>query len=261
MSAAPAGNRWLSHYRPNPQSVLRLLCFPYAGGAGNIFRPWSGLLPQTVEVCPIEFPGHGYRRRETPFTDLLSLVRAAAQALFPYLDKPFALFGHSMGATISFELARALRAEHQLNPVHLFVSGRPAPQLRMTAPRTYDLPEAQFLERLHRLNGTPSEVLAHPELMQLTLPLLRADFQMIETYTYLPLPPLECPLTAFGGLQDEEVNHEQLAAWRAQTTEHFSLRLLPGDHFFLRTNPRLLLEPLAQVLSQHARALSRAARS
>jgi medium-chain acyl-[acyl-carrier-protein] hydrolase len=213
-----------------------------------------------VEVCPVELPGHGYRLRETPFTDLISLVRVAAQALLPALDKPFALFGHSMGATICFELARALRAEHQLKPVHLFISSRPAPQMRMTEPRTYDLPDAQFLAELHRLNGTPNEVLAHPELMQLMLPLLRADFQMIETYTYLPQPPLECPLMAFGGLQDAEVNREQLAAWREQTTEHFSLRLLPGDHFFLRTNPRHLLETLAQALSQHARELSRAAR-
>lgn len=237
---------------------MRLFCFPYAGGAAGIFRLWSEILPATIEICPVQLPGRGSRLREPPYTDLLSLVRVAAQELLPYMGRPFALFGHSMGATISFELARLLRYEHHLEPVHLFVSSRPAPQLGQVRPSIYDLPDDQFLEELRTLKGTPGEVLENPELMQLILPLLRADFQMIQTYTYLPRPPLDCPITVFGGLQDTYVKCEHLEAWREQTSGRFSLCMFDGDHFFLHMEQQRVLETLAQELNQHVQELRRA---
>jgi medium-chain acyl-[acyl-carrier-protein] hydrolase len=229
---------------------LRLLCFPYAGGAANIFRAWADSLPATVEVCAVQLPGRGGRLLEPPFTDLLLLVRTAAQELLPFLDRPFAFFGHSMGATISYELAQLLRKDYNIEPLHLFASGRCAPQLPDEQPVTYDLPEPKFLEELRQLNGTPAEVLEHPELIELLLPVLRADFELIQTHVYSPKPPLDCPITAFGGVEDKEVRREQLDAWREQTRARFSLQMFPGDHFFLHTAQPLLLESVARELGQ-----------
>jgi medium-chain acyl-[acyl-carrier-protein] hydrolase len=243
---------------PNSQArLLRLFCFPYAGGSSNlIYRGWQEGLPESVEVCPVELLGRGRRLRETPFTRLMPLVEAIAGEILPRLDKPFAFFGHSMGATIGFELARLLRREHCPTPVHLFVSGHRAPHIPMTEPPTYNLPEPEFLEELRRLNGTPQEVLEHPELIQMLMPLLRADFEVVQTYTYTAAPPLDCPITAFGGLQDVEVPSEYVAAWRDHSAAAFTLRMLPGGHFFLHTSRSLLLHALAQQLRQLTNTLS-----
>jgi medium-chain acyl-[acyl-carrier-protein] hydrolase len=243
-------NPWLMCTRPRPEARWRLLCFPYAGGGANIFRGWQDGLPSTIEVCAVELPGRAKRLLETPFTDLSSLVRIAAHALLPYLDKPFAFFSHSMGAIISFELARYLRDEEGLKPLHLFVAGRRAPQLPETDVPTYNLPEADFIQELRRLQGTPEEVLENPELMELMLPILRADFELIQTYHYTDEAPLDCPITAFGGEQDEGVSLADLEAWREQTTNTFSLHILPGNHFFLNTARPLLLKTVARELSR-----------
>ena len=247
-----SANPTFTSQRPNPRARLRLFCFPYAGGGAEIYRLWPQNLPSEVEVCVAQLPGRGTRLREQPFTSLDALVEAATEAIAPWLDKPFALFGHSMGAMISFELARRLRDQDGPQPAHLFVSGRRAPQLPNNEPITYNLPEAELGQILLRLNGTPKEVLEHPELMELMLPLLRADFSVVETYVYRPDVPLDCPLTAFGGLRDSEVSREQVEAWREQTTSEFALRMLPGGHFFLNDaqSQTLLLSAIARELHQ-----------
>jgi medium-chain acyl-[acyl-carrier-protein] hydrolase len=157
------------------------------------------------------------------------MVKSISEVIEPHLDKPFAFFGHSMGAMISHDLARALRRKYGVEPVHLFVSGRRAPQMPRTRKTTYDLPEPEFIEELRRLNGTPQEVLDQPELMQLMIPLLRADFSVCQTYQYEPEPPLTCPITVFGGLEDE-TTREELVGWRAQTSAACTSRqpLLPS---------------------------------
>ncbi len=247
---------WVACHTPNPQARLRLFCFPYAGGGAPIFHTWSDGLPAEVEVCPVQFPGRGTRLREPPFTQLSPLVRALAQALSPLLDTPFAFFGHSLGALVSFELARQLRQQHSLEPVCLFISAHPAPQIPSSRPPMHTLPEREFLEKLRRLGGTPTEVLEHEELMQLVLPVLRADFAVYETYAYSAEFPLSCPISAFGGLHDRSVNRSDLEAWRAQTHAPFSLRMLPGDHFFLNTAKPLLLRLLSRELSRLVRVLA-----
>jgi medium-chain acyl-[acyl-carrier-protein] hydrolase len=239
--------QWITYRKPNPQAKLRLFCFPYAGGGAAVFRSWVDRMPHTIEVCPVQLPGRETRLAESPFNRLSTLVEAAAQALLPYLDKPFAFFGHSMGALISFELARQLRRQHGPQPVHLFVSARLPPQIPDKSPRTYDLPEAEFINELRSLDGTPKEVLEHPELMGLMLPMLRADFAVCQTYNYVYEPPLNCPLTVFGGLQDE-TDRESLEPWREQTIASFSLRMLPGDHFFLHAARSQLIRVISQEL-------------
>jgi medium-chain acyl-[acyl-carrier-protein] hydrolase len=246
-------NRWVTCPKPKPQAKLRLFCFHYAGGGALIFRPWSDSLPPTVEVCAIELPGRGTRLMEPPFTQLEPLIQELTRVLLPYLDKPFAFFGHSMGALVSFELARILRRDYGLSPVHLFVSGRRAPQLPDPDPPIHTLPEPEFLDELRRYNGTPEAVLENAELMQLLLPSLRADFAVLETYVYTPEPPLECPITTFGGLSDREASRDELEAWRDQTSAAFSLEMFPGDHFFVHSAQPLLLQALSRELHHYCK--------
>jgi len=226
---------------------MRLFCFPYAGGSSLIYRKWTDSLPPSVEVCPIELPGRGMQMHLSPYNRLEPLVNAISDTIQPYLDQPFAFFGHSMGALVSFELARLLRKQYGISPSHLFVSGRHAPQILDTDPPIHALPESAFKEELRQLNGTPSAVLESTELMQLLLPMLRADFAVLETYVYHAAPPLECNITAFGGLQDV-INRSHLLPWREQTTASFSLQLLPGDHFFVHSAQPILLKSLAEHL-------------
>ena len=252
------GDRWFAYPRPNPQARLRLFCFPYAGGSALVYRNWPDLVPKDIEVCLLNLPGRGGRLAEEPHTRLLPLAEAVGEAIVPHLDKPFAFFGHSMGALIGFELARHLRRQDRPQPAHLFVSGRAAPQVPAADPVTYDLPEDEFIRELRRLNGTPGEVLEHPELMHLVLPLLRADFSVCETYEYTAEPSFDFPITAFGGLQDDEAPRESLEAWAEHTLRSFKLHMLPGDHFFLNSARPLLLQALSRELFQIARSLHRA---
>lgn len=248
MIISNAPSDWVTFPRPVPQAQLRLFCFPYAGGNSLIYRKWPTGLPARVELCAIQLPGHGNRLREEPFYRLTPLVSALATELLPYLDKPFAFFGHSMGALISFELARLLRREHGKGPEHLFVSGHRGPQIKNGGPPIFDMPQEGFIEKLRRLNGTPREVLEHPELIDLMTPILRADFAITETYEYLNEEPLDCLLTAFGGVGDIDVTRQHLEAWRVETRAAFSIRMFPGDHFFLNTAQPALLEALSREL-------------
>lgn len=227
---------------------MRLFCLPYAGGGAMTYRRWADSLSPSVEVCAVELPGRGMRLREKPFTRLDALVEAIAIAIRPDLDKPLALFGHSMGAIVSFELARLLRRQYGIDPVYLFVSGRRAPQIPHPKPPTYNLPEPAFLAELRRLNGTPAAVLENTELLQLILPTVRSDFEALETYRYQPEPPLDCAIAAFGGLSDAETNIQELEAWTEQTTAAFSLYMLPGDHFFLDSAQAQIVQCLTQHL-------------
>jgi medium-chain acyl-[acyl-carrier-protein] hydrolase len=215
------------------------------------YRTWPKFLPEEYEICAVQLPGRETRLMEPAYKRLLPMIADLALALRPYLDLPFAFFGHSMGGKIAFEVARYVRAEYGLEPFHLFVSGCCGPQMLKTDGILYDLPKAEFIEELRRLNGTPKEVLEHDELMQLMLPLLRADFELVQTYAYSPGPPLRCPVTAFGGLQDTEVTRESLDAWRKETTGSFVSRMLPGDHFFINSERPQLLRSLTQELKRH----------
>ena len=242
---------WLPKARPGGGAGVRLFCFPYAGGTTHTYRNWQALLPREIEVCPVELPGRGARVGEAPETRLHRLVRAMVPALLPYFDRPFAFFGHSMGGLISFELARELRRSRGAGPSHLFVSACPAPDRRRRRV-TYDLPEPEFVEELRRLGGTPREVLEHPELMQFVMPLLRADFEACQTYEFAPEPPLDCPVTVFGGLQDEDLGRDDLGKWRAHTTSACVVRMLAGGHLFVNTAQPSIIRAVANEL--YARA-------
>ncbi len=226
-------NRWFVVPKERKSAPVRLFCFPYAGGGTSAFREWPEKILPEVEVYLVELPGRGRRIRENLETKINPLVQNLAGAIAPYLDKPFVFFGHSMGALIAFELTRLLRARFNMLPEMLFVSGRGAPHVPDKQEPFHILPDDLFLEKLKELNGTPQEVLENEELMQLMLPILRADFTLCETYFYDPQEPLSCPITVFGGLEDHSVEHSALKEWQKHTQDEFSLHLLAGDHFFI----------------------------
>jgi medium-chain acyl-[acyl-carrier-protein] hydrolase len=207
-------------------------------------------LPSEVEVCAVKLPGRESRLNEPPFKELSTMVDTLSPFLIPFLDVPFAFFGHSMGGLISFELVRQLRRERQSTPVHLFVSGYRAPQLKDPYPHIHQLPDEAFLSELQTTYGTPEDLLNNPELIKLFLPLLRADFAVCETYVYADEDPLDCPVSVFGGVQDSKVAYEELAAWSAQTNSAFSLRMFPGSHFFLESARTQILQAVGQVLTR-----------
>ena len=241
-------NPWLYHFEPNPKASVRLFCFPYAGGTALVYRTWAQRLPPSVEVTAIQLPGRASRMQEPLMSRLSDVVAPIASALAPFLDKPFAFFGHSMGALTSFEVARFFRRQGRELPRHMFVSGRPAPQLNSERRTLYNLPTDELITELQQLEGTPREVLEHPELMDLMLPTLRADFSVCDTYEYTEEAPLASPITAFGGLQDSDISRRKLEAWREQTSAAFTVRMFPGNHFFIHSHETLLLNLLAAQL-------------
>jgi medium-chain acyl-[acyl-carrier-protein] hydrolase len=254
---------WVVHYKPNPCAQLRLFCFPFAGGGASVFRAWPAEAIPQIEILPMQLPGRENRLLDAPLTRVSAVVETLAPILLPYLDLPFALFGHSLGGLISFELARLLRCDYGKVPVHLFVAGCAAPQLSDPQPPIYKLPDPEFVDELRRLKGTPEGVLQQPELMQMLLPCLRADFEMGSTYRYAADEPLACPISVFGGLADPEISRADLEAWREHTRAKFVVRMLPGEHFFLLDTRAQLLQMIALDLRQiiNAPAPARSARS
>lgn len=240
---------WVVCPRPNPNAKLRLFCFPYAGGDASIFQSWPASLPASVEVCALRLPGRSTRLAEPPFTALEPLVETVAEAISPHLlGKPFAFFGHSMGAILGFELVHLFHERLGLTPAHLFVSGHAAPHIPRSEPPTYDLPEPEFVAKIRQLNGTPGEVLDNRELLQIVLPTLRADFAVCETYVYRHRRPLPCPISTYGGLGDESVSRSDLQAWRLHTRGGLTVRMFPGDHFFIHSAKSLVCDVLARDL-------------
>jgi medium-chain acyl-[acyl-carrier-protein] hydrolase len=232
-----ATNPWLIVPSPRPRAAARLFCLPYAGSGVAPFRPWANLLPPTVELCLVQLPGRETRLREAPYADLSTLVAALAEALGPALDRPFALFGHSMGALLAFELARATQRRGLAVPVHLFVSGRRAPQLPDPEPPIRHLADDSFVhEIVRRYNAIPRAVLEDEDLVRLFLPTLRADLTMLETHQHNSDEQLGCPISAFGGVDDARARRDDLLAWRFFTRQSFQLHQYAGDHFYLNAD-------------------------
>lgn len=243
-------NSWCVVPRPNPSALVKLVCFPYAGASASIFRLWHQSLPGDVEVCGIQLPGRQNRISEAPFTRIPLLMTELGAALSPLLDRPFAFFGHSMGALLSFEMSRWLRRNRNLMPKSLFVSGRRTPQIPDTDAPRHLMDDVNFVAEIRKLKATREEILADPDLLQLVLPVLRADTELCETYSYLDDAALTCPIIAFAGTDDEEETLERMKGWRSQTTGDFSLHALRGDHFFIHTSERRLLDLLRMELSR-----------
>jgi surfactin synthase thioesterase subunit len=239
---------WVRPVDPFAGARLRLFCLPFAGGGTVQFRRFARSLPKDIQVCPVCLPGREDRRLERPYDRMEPLVAALVLALQPWLDRPYAIYGHSMGGLVAFELARALRARP---PERIIVSGRGAPQLVQRAPALATLSDEDLVKGLvERYNAVPRAVLAEPELLAIFIPIFRADLAVLENYEHRPGPPLELPLTVVGGRSDFLVSEPELAAWREHTVGPFRQEMVEGDHFFIQNNPGPFLSLLAEELQK-----------
>jgi medium-chain acyl-[acyl-carrier-protein] hydrolase len=230
--AATLSTGWCVRWRAAPAAGLRLFCLPHAGGGASAYRGWAERLAPGIEVIAVRPPGRETRFREPPFTRVEDLVPELLDAVEPWLDRPHAWYGHSLGALVAFEACRAVRRRALPDPVRLLVSGRVAPHLPLRHPPVHDAPAAEFTERLRRLDGTPREVLDDPRLLAALLPMLRADLAVSERYRYRAEPPLDVPISAYGGLGDAYAHGSEVGAWRRHTTAGCVVRMFPGGHFF-----------------------------
>lgn len=246
--AGPA-SRWIVRFRPRPDARARLFCLPYAGAGASVYRGWPAQLPPDVELCAVQLPGREGRHDEPLFTDVRALAGAVCEGIAALCDRPFVVFGHSLGALLAYEAALLLERAGGPSPALLVVSGHRAPHLPRTHPPIHHLPDAEFIDELRRLNGTPSEVFDHPELLALVLPPLRADLRMAETYVAPPPAPLACPILAVGSTGDDRVSEAAMDAWRIVTAGPFTAAMLPGDHFYLKSHGGLLLDLLRPRLT------------
>jgi medium-chain acyl-[acyl-carrier-protein] hydrolase len=214
-----------------------------------VFRAWPKGLT-TVDVRAVQPPGRGARLAERPHTRVRELAMAACDGLMPHFGEPFALFGHSFGALVAFEIARELRRRRGPQPFHLFVSARRGPRRPDPLPSMHGLPEATFIAELRaRYGGIPEAVLQEPELLALLLPTVRADLEAVETYSCEPEAPLDLPISAFGGASDPRATLEELEAWRDETKGPFRVTLFPGGHFYFEESEALLLAELGEQVA------------
>lgn len=237
---------WLREM-PAAAGRLRLFCFPHAGAGTSAYEGWAERLAPAVRVSAVRLPGRENRIREPRYRRVEPLLDALLPALESAVDGPFAFFGHSMGALIAFEAARQLHTGSAARPVHLFLSGLGAPQVPDRRVHIARLPEDDFVSAVQRLNGFPATVAQDPELMRLFAPALRDDIGLCESYVHAPGPPLECPISVFGGTQDD-VWQSDLTQWRVQTSATFRMRMLPGDHLFVMAQRERVVQAILEDL-------------
>jgi medium-chain acyl-[acyl-carrier-protein] hydrolase len=228
---------WFELLRPSPAARCRLFCFPYAGGGASVYRSWSRSLPAHVELIGVQLPGRERRFGETPFLSMQAAVDALYPELRRYLDRPFSFFGYSVGALLAYELACRQQANAGALPANLFVAACNAPHApRARRVEVHRLPDSELIDELRALGGMSPLALQNPELLQLLMPVLRADLAMAETYEYRARAALPCRLGAFGGLQDEWTSVQAINGWRAVTTGPFTCTMLEGGHFFIHSH-------------------------
>jgi medium-chain acyl-[acyl-carrier-protein] hydrolase len=256
---------WFLVPQPRPEARLKLFCVPHAGRGASLYMPWRAFLPVWMELRAVQLPGREGRLGEPSLRRISALAEGLAQQILPRIDRPYALFGHSMGALISFETARVLRRLGAPPPDALILSGRRAPTVVDRDPPIHELPDAAFVEAIcARYNGIPQLILDQPDMMRMFLPIIRSDLEAIETYAYRQEAALDIPFFVYGGRDDEQLLPGNIAGWKALTTAGFEPRLFAGGHFYLQDERDALIQALIEDLSSLAgagSAISAAARS
>jgi medium-chain acyl-[acyl-carrier-protein] hydrolase len=237
---------WLAR-KPRSESARLLICFPHAGAGAAAYRDWGS--DQELEVLPVRLPGRESRLGESPRRRMDALAIELAAGLAPVLDRDFAFYGHSMGAVLAFEVSRALRDRYGKCPGALFVAASPPPGAQRDLAGVTRLSDEELVAVLTARFGAANQVLAHPELMKLLLPAMRADLEMLTTHRFAPGPPLPCPIVGFYGDEDVLNDREVLARWQPLTAGAFSLEEVAGGHFFVIDQAQLVLARLREHLA------------
>jgi surfactin synthase thioesterase subunit len=242
-------DRWIRRFVPAPGAASRLVCLPHAGGSASYYLPVAKALAPKVDVLALQYPGRQDRRDEPGLTSVRELADGVFDALRPWTGKPLTIFGHSMGASIGFELTRRLE-DSGVKPTALFVSGRRAPSQAVDDDRTYLLDDTGLAAEVKALGGAGSHLLDDHDILQMVLPSIRTDYQAAETYVWTPGPMLTCPVYAFVGDSDPKVTLDQARAWGEHTTGEFGLRVFEGDHFYLDDHVPEVISALSAHVDQ-----------
>ncbi|WP_415954490.1 thioesterase II family protein [Streptomyces sp. KLOTTS4A1] len=239
---------WLRSFHDSTDRATRLLCLPHAGGSAAFFFPVSRSLSPELDVISVQYPGRQDRRHENCVETIEELARQIVDVLDPRPDgPPIALFGHSLGATLGFEIARLMEARGTA-PCHLFASGRRAPS-RPRHETVHQRDDEGLLAELRLLSGTDARVLGDEEVLRMALPAIRSDYRAAETYTYEPGPALSCPITVFTGDKDPKVSLDEARAWETHTAADFDMHTYPGGHFFLSDHSAAMLKVISDRLA------------
>ena len=240
---------WILSPRPSPQARFRLFCFHTAGRGASMYAPLAKLLPAEIELLGIQLPGRENRIREKPLAHIDLITDSLFDALLPLFDRPFAFFGPSMGALVAFDFARKLNQTRGLSPVHLFFASRRAPNTPDRLPGISHLPVDEFADAVHaRYNSIPAVIRQDRDLMDLFIPVLRADFQVIETYPYRESKPFDCPLSVLRGAADPVMLAADFDGWASHTTGAYAEITFPGGHFFFLEQPATTVEWISKAL-------------
>jgi surfactin synthase thioesterase subunit len=242
-------NAWIRRYHPTDASHGRLVCFPHAGGSASYYYPLSERFSPAIDVIALQYPGRQDRRQEACIRDINVLADKITEQLARLSDAPTLLFGHSMGATLAFEVAWRLEERGRSAPLGIVASGRSAPGIVRTE-RVHQRDDSGIIAEIRYLNGTESTLLENEEILRMSLPAIRGDYQAIETYSYTPGRILSCPVTALTGDSDPRTTIEQAEAWRCYTEGPFRIKVFPGGHFYLSSNIPAVLAEIAADLEQ-----------
>ncbi|MBB4688994.1 thioesterase II family protein [Amycolatopsis jiangsuensis] len=251
-SADTDEDSWFRRFHSSPGARARLVCFPHAGGSAPFYFPVSKALAPDVEVLAVQYPGRQDRRHEPFLTTISALAERIAALVRGRDDLPLALFGHSMGAMVAYEVARILEAAG--SPVEaLYVSGRRAPS-RHRDENVHTRTDDGVLDELRRLSGTEMDLLGDDDVVRMILPVVRNDYRAVETYRYQPGPPLAAPVVAFTGTEDPVASVDEVRSWGEHTAGDFELVPLAGGHFFLTRHQDVILRHLTDRLVDRGRA-------
>ncbi|MFF8914670.1 thioesterase II family protein [Streptomyces sp. NPDC015032] len=238
---------WIRRFHPVEDARVRLLCLPHAGGSASFYFPLSKALSPSVDVLAVQYPGRQDRRQERCIDSIPELADALLEEVLPWSDRPLALFGHSMGATLAFELARRCE-QKRIVPLVVFVSGRRAPS-RYRSESVHLRDDDGLIAELRKLNGTGAEVFGDDELLSMVLPAIRSDYRAVETYRYIPGPRLTAPVRAYTGIDDPKVTIDEVQSWGEHTEGNFALQTYPGGHFYLNEQAPHVISSISQVIS------------
>jgi medium-chain acyl-[acyl-carrier-protein] hydrolase len=245
---SPSGS-WLRRLSPRDDAGMRIICFPHGGAGASSFNGWFRHLPNEIELVRVQLPGREDNNERPAFTRMEDLIPELFNQVHPLLDRPLAIYGHSMGALVAFELTRALRRNNCPLPVALLVSGRRAPHKPLRRVLLHVLPEADLVAHLRKMGGTSADLLVRPKWLERYLPTMRADLQLSDIYHYRDEPLLTCPIHAFLGEEDNEMHREDWEAWSEQAGGEFSRTLLPGGHVFSQSTQAILVSLITKVLT------------
>ncbi|HET8680974.1 MAG TPA: alpha/beta fold hydrolase [Micromonosporaceae bacterium] len=239
---------WIRRYHPAPDSTVRLVCFPHAGGSASFYFPVSAKMPPAIEVCAVQYPGRQDRRAEASIESIPVLADAISDAIRPLADCPLAFFGHSMGAVVAYEVALRMERDGAAPLVRLFASGRRAPS-RYRPEAVHQQGDQGIIAELRALSGPNTDMLGDPEMLEMILPAVRTDYRAIETYRHVPGQAVNCPIMVLVGDSDPRVTLDEAKAWAGHTTDPFDLRVFPGDHFYLIEQSQAVIQVLIEELA------------